>query len=173
MKLAIKPFGGVDGAVLDSLQRDLAVLGSVVLRPAAPVPESFAHRRRSGQVQYLASSIEAALAGEPGDRVLAVTDVDLFERGLNFVFGHATIHDRFAVVSTARFGGDGQERLLERTAKTAIHELGHTFGLYHDDGNPDCVMHFSEKIEDTDRKGRGFCGRCKPTVDFTLSRLGT
>src|SRR5206468_12407535 len=57
-------------------------------------------------------------APEKGDRVLAVTDVDLFDHGLNFVFGHATIRDRFAVVSIARFGSDGPEKLLERSAKT-------------------------------------------------------
>src|SRR5205823_2449573 len=103
----------------------------------------------------------------------AATDVDLYDGGLNFVFGHATIRDRFAVISIARFGNDGPEKLMERSAKTAIHELGHTFGLYHDDANPDCVMHFSEKLEDTDRKGRAFCARCEAEATFTLSRLRT
>ena len=64
-----------------------------------------------------------------------------------------------------------ESRLLERSAKTAIHELGHTFGLYHDDANSDCVMHFSEKLEDTDRKGRAFCTKCGAVAAFALSRL--
>jgi archaemetzincin len=171
MNLTIKPFGAVDQEVLEYLQKELAVMGDVSLASAEPVPESFNRRVRDGQTQYLASDFERAMARESGDRVLAVTDVDLYERGLNFVFGHATIRDRFAVISIARFGNHGPERLLERSAKTAIHELGHTFGLYHDDANPDCVMHFSEKLEDTDRKGRAFCSKCSAVAAFTLSRL--
>jgi archaemetzincin len=173
MNLTIKPFGNVDPAILASLREELNGMGHVSVSSPEAVPAFFAQRRRDGQTQYLASEFEKAMAPEKGDRVLAVTDVDLFERGLNFVFGHATIRDRFAVISIARFGNDGREKLLERTAKTAIHELGHTLGLYHDDANPDCVMHFSEKLEDTDRKSPAFCDRCNAVAAFTLSRLGT
>jgi archaemetzincin len=171
MILTIKPFGNVDRGILESLSKELSTWGDVSVGSAEPVPESFDRRIRDGQTQYLASDFERAMSREPGDRVLGVTNVDLYERGLNFVFGHATIRDRFAVVSVARFGNDGPDRLLERSAKTAIHELGHTFGLYHDDANSDCVMHFSEKLEDTDRKSRSFCTKCNAVAKFTLSRL--
>lgn len=170
--MTIKPFGQVDPAILDHLRAELGNLGQVAVSPPEPVPESFTQRKRDGRVQYLASEFEKAVTRERGDRVLAVTDVDLFEQGLSFVFGHATIRDRFAVISIARFGSDGHDRLLDRSAKTAIHELGHTFGLYHDDANPACVMHFSEKLEDTDRKGHTFCTRCSAAAELTLSRLG-
>ena len=173
MILTLKPFGMIDPEVLEHLRAELTSFGPVTLAPAGPAPESFAHRKRWRHVQYLASEFEKACAVEAGDRVLAVTDVDLFDRGLNFVFGHATIRDRYAVISIARFGDDGQQKMLERAAKTAVHELGHTLGLYHDDANPECVMHFSEKLEDTDRKGLAFCAKCGPTASFTLSRLGT
>ena len=173
MILTIKPFGTVDPTLLEFLQTELVDMGEVHLSEARSVPASFINRTREGQIQYLASEFERAMAHERGDRVLAVTDVDLFERGSNFVFGRATIQDRYAVISVARFGSDGHDKLLDRSAKTAIHELGHTLGLLHDDANPDCVMHFSEKLEDTDRKGRAFCARCKAAAAFTLSRLRT
>jgi archaemetzincin len=45
-----------------------------------------------------------------------------------------------------------------RVLKEALHELGHTFGLLHCENN--CVMIFSNSIEDTDNKPPQFCPRC-------------
>lgn len=95
------------------------------------------------------------------EKLLGVVDVDLFVLGLNFVFGLAA--GNTAVISLARlrpeyYGEKKNEYLLrERALKEAIHELGHTFGLHH---CPDirCIMHFSNRLEDTDIKGTDFYG---------------
>src|SRR5207244_9928385 len=60
-----------------------------------------------------------------------------------------------------------------RVVKTAVHELGHTLGLGHHGANPQCVMFFSEKLADTDRKSRDFCRACADSAKPTLSRLRT
>jgi archaemetzincin len=41
-----------------------------------------------------------------------------------------------------------------------VHELGHVFGLEHCP-DPECVMHFSNSLLDTDRKSTSFCSQCR------------
>ena len=98
--------------------------------------------------------------------VLGVIDLDIFVPGLNFVFGEADPAEGVAVISITRlkeefYGRDvDQDLLLERTLKEAVHEIGHLYGLRHCP-DPDCVMHFSNSIIDTDRKSRDFCATCR------------
>ncbi len=99
------------------------------------------------------------------DIVLGITNVDIFEPGLNFVFGMASPFYSIAVISTKRlhnsFYGlpENKKISFERVLKESIHEIGHTLGLEH---CPDslCVMHFSNSIEDTDKKNCRFCQNC-------------
>jgi archaemetzincin len=99
------------------------------------------------------------------ERILGITDVDLFAPHLNFVFGEAEYGGRAAIISIFRlrpefYGEDFNKKLLvERSVKEAVHEVGHTLGLGHCD-NPACVMFFSNSISDTDRKGAFLCEKC-------------
>lgn len=82
------------------------------------------------------------------------------------VFGEAELGGYFAIISLARlrqsFYGLPEDKhlFLERTIKEAVHELGHTYGLSHCP-DPECVMHFSNSLMDTDRKKPSFCSRCQ------------
>lgn len=159
LEIDLLPFEGVPPSDLAHLVGDLAALGvRAHLRAALPLPaEAYDPRRQ----QYRADRFlrQARVAG--GDRpVLAVTDRDLYAHGLNFVFGMAESTARAAVISLhrLRFNADAV-RFRTRTVKEAMHELGHVLGLGHCP-NPACVMHFSNSLADTDRKGPTPCARC-------------
>lgn len=100
---------------------------------------------------------------------LVVTDADLYVPRLNFVFGLADRRRRTAVISLARldpefYGGSSNPELFnERALKEAVHELGHLLGLGHCSDHA-CIMFFSNTLADTDRKGPGFCIKCRQQV---------
>ncbi len=103
--------------------------------------------------QFLADALLGLALSVRAERVLAVTDVDLYARDLNFVFGVAQPSGEACVVSLFRLHLDAdKERFRGRALKEAMHELGHTFGLGHC-ADPRCVMWFSNTLEETDRKG--------------------
>lgn len=169
MRLTLKPFGLVDAEVLENLRASLRDF-EVAAAPAAPLPqEGF----DPGRGQYRASSLFPECLKEPGARVLGVTDADLFEVGLNFVFGFSQPNGRVAVISLARLHDPDRALFLERCTKEAVHEIGHTLGLTHDEGDRRCVMRFSRNLADTDRKGRDYCATCASRAEVTLKRLRT
>src|SRR6058998_2975510 len=172
MILTLQPVGRVDAAILRRVGFELASFGEVRIASVRPLPRrTFGHDPK----RYRAATFDRVCKSTDGDRVIAITNVELCdpELGLTLVFGHADIQGRWAVVSLSQFGGDGQDKLVERAVKTAVHELGHTLGLGHHDANPQCVMFFSEKLADTDRKSRDFCGACADSANLTLSLLRT
>ena len=102
--------------------------------------------------------------------MLAVTDRDLFIPVLTFVYGHAQLGGRVAVVSLARLRQEfygmapNHELLLERAAKEALHESGHTFGLVHC-ADRSCAMSLATNIRQIDDRQAAFLHavRARPT----------
>lgn len=98
-------------------------------------------------------------------KVLGILDQDIYAKTLNFVFGKANgINSREALISVARLDekfyrrSDNPSLFEFRVLKEAMHELGHTFGLYH--CSNECVMEFSNSIDEADKKPIKFCKSC-------------
>lgn len=130
-------------------------------------PEYFNRSRR----QYISEGIlgiASRISSERKDVVLVVADLDAYADDLNFVFGQAELGGSAAVVYLERlrpeFYGEKSNYSLfrKRVLKEVMHELGHVMGLAHcEDWR--CVMHFSNTITDTDRKGNYdlyYCSKC-------------
>jgi predicted Zn-dependent protease len=103
---------------------------------------------------------------DPGETIiLGICNIDAYLRGLNFVFGQASLTEGVAAIYLPRLRqesyGLGADRsiFIERVLKEATHEVGHVFGLDHCPKRS-CVMHFSNSLADTDRKAKDFCNMC-------------
>jgi len=122
-----------------------------------------ARRNQYGSIAVL--ELTSRLCPDDAIKLVAVTERDLFIPVLTFVFGHAQLGGRAAVISLARlrqeFYGLEPNRpiLLDRACKEALHEAGHTFGLVHcaDHG---CAMSLSTRVQQIDQKRAAFCLAC-------------
>jgi archaemetzincin len=179
-EIRIVPVG--DGATASVVEYLASTLPEIVGARCtiAPFPLDPADAYDSRRNQYNSTSILSKLIPirlRPDEKVLGVTDVDLFIPILTFVFGEAQLDGSAAVITTHRlhqsfYGLPQNERLLyERCEKEAVHELGHAFGLVHcrDFG---CVMHFSNSIENVDLKAAEFCATCAQVLKQAVRRAG-
>jgi archaemetzincin len=165
--IIVVPTGGVTAGLPAWLSKELARELSREVRVAGPI-ELDAAWVDVGRDQFRGSSILEAL-GRLGsgsqEHLLGLVDADCFAEGLNFVFGEASPPGRVAFVALPRlrpsfYGEPRNDQLFgERVLKEALHELGHTWGLGHCP-DPLCVMHFSNRLRDTDTKSASFCERC-------------
>jgi archaemetzincin len=166
-RVLVLPMGRIDPALLwfvaQGLRRYLP-LAQVLLETGEGLEPSFAvdPRRKQARAEML---LDRLIWHKPAESdILGICDVDLYAPGMAFVFGQAAPAEGAAVVSLARLSGSrgaAREDLRRiRALKEAIHEIGHLLGLTHC-RNASCIMHFSETIADSDRKGPDFCPRCR------------
>lgn len=161
----ITSFGEVEGRLLLGTARNIKEVFRIEARVSSvPFPPKLGLDPRRNQyhagtlLRYMESVSFPSIL-----KFLALVSFDLYEEGLNFVFGEAQLGGRNAIVSVYRLWDRDERLFFERTFKEVNHELGHTFGLGH---CPDksCVMSFSNSLEDVDRKTRFFCSSCRTSL---------
>jgi len=166
-RIGILPLGDIPEITAKSIAGH--ILGHLrlpvdILPPIAP-PDFALNERR---LQYDAGSILKTMECARNDtyeKLIGVVDVDLFVPILTYVFGEAKQGGRCGVVSIYRLkkNSDGTPVKtavqLERTAKVALHELGHLFDLHHC-MEERCLMHFSGGMVDLDRTPLYYCRYC-------------
>ena len=183
--IAVVSIGPLERWLIDGIVqfvRDYYSRFGISVRFAGEVPVGpFSVAFNPGRNQYLGRVFLPTLSSLANRlkaiAVVGITDLDLYEEGLNFIFGLANPSLRSAVVSVRRlrnefYGLEPDENLLlERAIKEVMHELGHVFGLSHCP-NPKCVMHFSNSLLDTDVKGPLYCPVCERKLVENLRKLG-
>jgi archaemetzincin len=149
--------------IVDVLSRIFSVEWKVIHAELDPI-DFFSPPRD----QYYSTKILERIIKKHNDefeKIIVLTDYDLFVPILTFVFGEAQLTGKAAIVSSCRlyqefYGLPTDDNiLLERLEKEILHELGHTYGLRHcHDWN--CVMHSSSNIDEIDIKPKSYCKSC-------------
>jgi len=139
-------------------------LTATVSKAPLDIQAAYDNSRRQFNSTALLTQI-LSIDNPPKEKRIAIVDVDLYIPILTFIFGEAQLDGTAAIVSTHRlanqFYGLEEDRFLTlgRLQKEVIHELGHTFGLYHC-LQFECVMRASTYVEEIDLKQSTPCHAC-------------
>jgi archaemetzincin len=168
----IIPIGDIDNKILQHTQMELEKRFNVVVDIGSQLEEpAYAyhkHKKQYNSTKILKKIHNLRLTGY--DRILALVNVDLYVPERTFVFGGADVKKKVSVISLTRLKQkfydlpEDSTLFKYRTIIEAVHELGHTYGLYHCKNNK-CVMFLSNTIEDTDHKGAELCSNCENILE--------
>ena len=166
------PIGDIDNNILQHTRMELEKRFNVSVEIGRQLEEpAYAyhkHKKQYNSTKILKKIYKLKLTGY--DRILGIVDVDLYVPERTFVFGGADVKKKVSVISLTRLRQefydlpDDSALFKYRTIIEAVHELGHTYGLYHCK-NSKCVMFLSNTIGDTDHKGAELCSNCENTLE--------
>jgi len=174
----------INNDVIENLKADLSSIFQNIIKEIHVIEDTQEIMTRyynTKRMQHNASLILEDLIKigikEETFRILGISNEDLYSEKINleYVFGVAYNPNGLeyrkicaAIISIKRLDQQYYDLpgdisvFRERILKECAHELGHTFGLHHCQN--ECVMQFSKKIGDTDRKPRNFCNECQKKI---------
>jgi archaemetzincin len=144
----------------------------------APPAEDYSEERKQYSAEAFLPEAEELKTKNGCFSSIILTDVDIFAKFTNYVFGLADMVHRVAVVSSHRihpsFWGakETREFFEEQWGKVVSHEFGHTIGLLHCD-NRDCVMKYSNSPAELYEKGKTFCNKCGRELENIIQKLAS
>lgn len=180
-KILLLKIGQVDKIVLIKLQKNLEwafkdfQIKIKILPKELDLQNSYYNsKKRKYNADKIMKGMNQYLFNYDFFRVLGVINEDIYSGTFNFIFGCADgILSNIALISVARL----TERFYNRTEnnalfekrilREAVHELGHTFGLYHCQNY--CVMQFSNSLMEADNKPIKFCNDCLKRLELFFS----
>lgn len=174
--VAVVPFGGASitaARVIAAHISGYLNLAVETLPPMAIPPDTLDKTR----LQFNAAALIQAVESMPLKdyfKIIALFDVDLFVPLFTHVFGEARQNGRVGLVSLFRLethmngSSPTTDRVLERTAKIALHEMGHLLNLLHCDDKR-CLMHFCGGVGTLDQTPFNFCRYCRTTLRRALA----
>ncbi|MEA2039816.1 MAG: archaemetzincin [Thermodesulfobacteriota bacterium] len=175
--ITIRPIGSVDQQILDHIAERISLRSGLNCKigPGTKIPwHTYNKTRRQYNSKLILKYLQKQCTSDML-ALMAITQVDLYVPILKYVFGVSQIAGQCSVISLNRLSPEfynqpsNRDILLERAEKTALHELGHTFGLTHC-RDRQCVMHSSYHIEDTDFKQPLFCPTCFELLKWYLKK---
>ena len=173
-ELLVVPLGEVPALEVSVVEAALAAFYSVSVRVgermALPRRAYYAKRKRYRAEKLLEALEEvgkgAGKDGRAAFRVLGLANVDISTTKGNVedwgILGLATLDGRVGVLSSfrCRRGAKGAPQVAHRLGKTAVHEVGHTFGLEHCP-NVGCVMEDGKGSVFTTDREYDLCATCR------------
>jgi archaemetzincin len=173
-QIGLTSLGAAEAWLLQALvpRLETAFGAKVEIVDAFPLPREAYNASRVQHRSAVLLDVLAKHRRSDWERLLGITDVDLYTPDLNFVFGQADAERGVAVFSLSRLHATDRDWFVYRAATEAIHELAHTYGLNHCH-NSRCVMWFSNTLGETDRKGTRFCAMHATALEQALGKHDT
>ncbi|MFO7713202.1 zinc metallopeptidase [Desulfosarcina sp.] len=151
-------------------------LAADTLAPMEIPAEAMDHRRMQVDAAVLIQAIEAMPLNDYF-KIIALLDADLFTPIFTHLLGEARQNGRVALVSLFRLDSPisgappRADQILERMAKIALHELGHTLNLLHCEDRQ-CLMYFSGDVDALDGIPLNYCRYCRASLRRVLRECG-